>query len=109
MFPISNLVATPATHKLDGARTREAVVPAGGRYSALYPHVLVDGQPWILYKGILTPFSLPHRSRPSSPQVIADAVSQYHSAGAIWTYDWDCQRTPWFYMVCDDPEYSIDK
>ena len=45
-----------------------------------------------------------------SREGIRRILKQYGAWGAIWSYDWDCgQEGPWYWIVCDDPEYDLDK
>src|SRR5262245_6059472 len=106
----------PASHLVINPENLPESAPRAGRSSPQshliatgYQHCDIAGQSWVFYKGILTPAAPPHRTGPQDPAVIERAVAHHDAWGALWTSDWNSQRSPWFYMVCDDPGYSIDK
>lgn len=69
----------------------------------------IDGQPWMRYQGMIAPAVAPDRIRPPNLASVKKAVAAQRALGAMWTYDWDCARTPYYYVLCDDPEYDISR
>ncbi|MEE8170119.1 MAG: hypothetical protein V3T70_06185 [Phycisphaerae bacterium] len=67
------------------------------------------GLPWMRYKGMLTPALAPHRSRDVSQRDIARAIKAQRVFGAMWTFDWDCESAPYYYVVCSDPAYDVER
>lgn len=94
---------------LDYGRTPELTRP-GDSWPGLRAQACceIDGQPYMLYGGVLAPAVAPHLIRAPDPAKIREAVHRQGAHGALWSYDWDCGPSPWYFVACDNPKYSVE-
>jgi len=65
--------------------------------------------PWVRVHGLLIPDIPPHVPLDIDRAELAAIVVAQRAVGATWTFDWDCGPTDWWFGVCDDPAYDVDR
>jgi hypothetical protein len=63
----------------------------------------------MLYRRMLAPAVASDLSRTPPRDAIAAEVRRHNALGAMWTYDWDCGPSPWYFVICDDPAYDVER
>lgn len=75
----------------------------------LFPVFEVAGQYWQVVDSVLRPLEppLPDRSPAVDEVALGRVLKESGAPLAMWTYDFDCPDTPWWWTICDNHEYDI--
>lgn len=106
MTLINNIINYCSIKKgyLVGLRIRKS-----NKLTKLTEHYKIGQIEWYVYRHMLMPIPGPHI--PINPDIkeISRIVYTQNLFGAVWTYDWDCELSPWYWIICDDNEYDLKK
>jgi len=73
------------------------------------PVIWIDGVPWSAKSRVLEPLALPHRLRPVAVSKVRAGMKRTGAWVARWTDAWDTAPCDWWWVICDDSEYDVEK
>lgn len=67
------------------------------------------GIPWEVSRRVMKPLALPHAIGPVERNVVRRAMQEHGATMAYWPQEWDRSPSSWWYVICDMPDYSIER
>lgn len=65
--------------------------------------------PWSVEGGILSPVIMPHKQKVVDKTSVQKILKDSKALVAIWTTEWDCKPTEWWWTCCDIKEFDLEK
>ena len=79
-------------------------------YAQTQPDVVwIEGVPWRLRSGILSPIAMPHLTENICRQSVRRALAESGALLARWADQWNTgTETEWYWVCCDDKDYDVE-
>lgn len=71
--------------------------------------VMIDNSPWELRNRLLIPISPPDTIANINRVKVRKAIKETNALLAYWTDKWDSFESQWWWTVCDNKDYDIDR